>query len=449
MNGRWYRGFLNGLLVTALTAGVLVSKGVSAQDKGGEPEATVDESAEVEKKDEVDSRVVMTFDKGFNVGTADGRFKLKLGGWAHFMWTGKFKSGPYTSWKDIFWTGSDGLLKSAFYKADDTADETNEFKLRRARLVVKATMFRDLHAFVLVELVKEMPFLDYHLTYQPLPEIGIRVGQFKTPLSRQFLMIPWRRSFVSTAGAAAQFNLDRDLGIMLLGSVANKKFEYQVGVFNGSEKANKQDNTQFEVVARVATHPLGPVPAFEGDFKNVSKPLLSIGFSGAYNPMKKSFYLKRGETLTDSKGDTFTLFDKKSIDAQRMTLAADMTFMYRGFFFTGEFFYERLWADKDFRADLIKSDPNQDGQINALGWYFQAGYFVWKKKIELIARASMVRPNMEISDDDKWEATGGINFYPFGYTMQIQTEYSYLLDKVPGGTNLTAHQVRVQMSFKY
>lgn len=408
------------------------------QDETGKPET-----------DEDGSRVVMTYDKGFNLKTADGRFGLKLGGWAHFMWTGRFESGPYTQWKEIAWTDGDGAHQSAFYKAADTADETNEFKLRRARLVVKAKMFRDLHAFVLVELVKEMPFLDYFLTYQPLPEIGIRIGQFKTPLSRQFLMIPWRRSFVSTAGAAARFNLDRDLGIMLLGSVADKKFEYQVGMFNGSEKANKQDNTKFEVVARVATHPLGPVPEFEGDFKNTSKPLLSIGFSGAYNPMKKNFYIKRGDTRTDAKGNSLTLFDSKSIDADRMTLAADLTFLYRGFFFTGEFFYESLWPDDNFKADLIKSDPNQDGRINSLGWYFQAGYFVWKKKIELIARASMVRLNMEISDDDKWEAAGGINFYPFGYTWQIQTEYAYLLDLVPGGSDLVAHQVRVQFLFKY
>jgi hypothetical protein len=389
-------------------------------------------------------RVVLSLDKGFSVWTADRRFGLSLGGWAHVMWTGLFQDGPGTAtWSQKSFAAEDGAVTPYYEKKVPTYSSqftTSEFQLRRARVQVKATVFRDVNAVVLLELVNSPPFLDYYLEYQPLKEIGLRAGQFKVPLSRLVLLAPWAFSSISSPLPRLEFNQDRDLGVQVQGSVKNHLFDYAVGVFNGSGKANKQDNRKMAVVGRLSTHPLGPVPDVEGDYAYSEKPLLSLGASADWNPLVRNFYVARA----DKHGS-----DQVGVDTTQVMAEADAVFMWKGLFLTGEFWYRGLWTDHAYQGKLKSLDPDGDNRSDSLGWTFQANYFLWKKRVEALGRVAMLRPVLGVSGADRWEGTGGLNFYPFGYNWQIQAEYQYLRNQVAGGKDWTGHQIRLQMLVKY
>jgi hypothetical protein len=300
-------------------------------------------------------------------------------------------------------------------------------------------MFKDLSATILMDLVMTpYPFLDYYLDWQPLPEIGIRAGQFLTPVGRYGILAPWVESSVTSAPPRTEFYTDRDVGIALRGSIKNRMFEYAVGVFNGTAKANKQDNTDVMVAGRLSSHPLGPMPDYEGDYAYSEKPLLSFGVSGAFNPMEKEYYVARA----DKRGS-----DKVTVHTKAALAVGDLSFAYKGFFITSEVWYRMLWLDDAHKVAGI--DPDGDGRSDGLGWFVQSSYFVWKKRIELLGRVSMNRSVTEITGADKWEGLGGVNFYPFGYNWQIQTEYAYLHNASPTAADASGHQMRVQMLFKF
>lgn len=340
------------------------------------------------------SDVAWAYDKGFKAATADGRFKLGLGGWTQMMWTGAYQ---------------DEITK-------------NEFNLRRARFTVRGTAYRDLHVVVNMELVRSLPFVDYFVTWQPMKAFGIRAGQFKAPISRQFLLAPFKRAFVSSALAMSKFHLSRDVGVAALGSFADKLLVYQVAAFNGTKMANKQDNTDLQFAGRLETHPLGPVPDVEQAFNPAPKPLFSIGVAGAFNPLEASAVGDDGEEI--------------QIHAEQTTLEADLTFLWQRFFATGEFFYRM-------------TSPETGAGVDSWGWYGQSGYFLLPRSLEVVARGSMWRPNTDATDNDNWEASGGLNWFLHGYAAQLQAEYSYLLDMVPGGDDKVGHQVRLQLVFKF
>ena len=400
------------------------------------------------------SKVVVGIDKGFSVGTADGKFKLRIFGWAQLMWTGTVQDGPYTEWEQISWTDTDatsasyGNVSSSYEKHTGTTDPAyvrhgdfaHEFAVRRARLYAVATLFGQITTFLGLEFNRAIPVMFAHVTYQPLPEIGVRVGLFKAPLSRQFLTIPWRRSFPSDAMASGTFKLGWHVGVALSGSVAKHLFDYELSVTKSPTTSKATQAEDVLVAGRVSTQPLGPMPAFEGDFAQSPDPLLMIGLSAAYNPSGKSYYVKR----TDTHG-----FDKKDIHTEQFVLAADLSLAWRGLYVGGEVYYRDIWPDHTTRSKLKTSDPNQDGLTESFGWYFQASYFLWAKHIELAARVSMVRAALEIKDDDKWAASGVLNLYPFGYAVVVQAEYTYLLDQVPESRNLVSHEFRLQTTFKF
>jgi hypothetical protein len=142
-------------------------------------------------------------------------------------------------------------------------------------------------------------------------------------------------------------------------------------------------------------------------------------------------------------------FDQPSIHTKQLLVGGDLTFMWRGFTFISEFFFRNYQPDDAFKASLKSHDKNQDGNIRAFGGYGQAGYFLLPKRLELVARGSLVRPNTEISDDDQIEATAGLNVFLHGYATVLQIEYGWLLDQTPESEDLTSHQARAQLLFKF
>lgn len=345
------------------------------------------------------------YKSGFFAKTSDNRFSLKIGGWAHTMYTAQWDDGDWKSGTD--WASRDSELT------------TNAFSLRRARLLLKATAFKIVDTFVLFEFMNELPMLDYRVTIQPLPEIGVRIGQFKPGQSRQFMLAPWKRSMISTSPAALSYKLGWDMGVALVGKFLDGIIKYEVGVFNGEGMNKAPSDENLLVAGKIVANPLGDVPDIETDLNHTDRPLLSIGFSSAYKPHYHDFGDKGIQPYTED-----------------ITLQGDVTFLYKGFLVTSEVFYRTRKPDD--RADT-----------NSLAWFLQAGYAFLPGMMEAVARVTHMIPNMDVDGGDKWEAVFGANWFIFGTQLVLQAEYALVLAQVLDHDDQKSHRLRLQLLTRF
>jgi len=371
-----------------------------ASQPASAPAAAPEQVAEPEPADTQDEptrkpTVDWGYKGGFFVQTVDKKFKFKLGGWAWTTYTARFKDG-------------------------DLSDHA--VSLRTARLVIKATAFKHLHIKSVINLSAELPILDFHATYQPCDAFGVRFGQFKAPIVRHFLVVPWKRTFVSSALAMTKFKHDWDMGVNVLGSFRNHMIEYQAGVFSGAGKNKPNDNTDLMGAARVVFNPFGPVGLIESDYKGSPKPLLSVGLAMIYNPVTK--------TSTDSTGKTV------STDSTQAKMSADVAFFFKGLAVIAEVYYKSAWTeDKD--------------AVNGIGWLAQAGYFLLPKRLEAAARGSMIRLDLDKDDADQYETSLVVNYYIYKTMFKVQAEYAMRLIKDPKKDDLYDHAIRLQALFRF
>ena len=148
---------------------------------------------------------------------------------------------------------------------------TNEFRVNRARLKFSWSGWNLIRAVVKIE-AKELfkgeglssLLRDAYVRVQPIPEIGLRIGQFKKPFSRIALSPMGRFRFVRRGVGDRYLSQHllyggRDIGAMLEGRLVKSiKLDYAVGLFNGMGMNTKEiglDGTK-DVVARIEMEPV-------------------------------------------------------------------------------------------------------------------------------------------------------------------------------------------------
>jgi phosphate-selective porin OprO/OprP len=166
-----------------------------------------------------------------------------------------------------------GRLHFDYDAAEDTARTlggarlTDQFQVRRARLELRASFFK------WVELLVECEFTradqkngfclnDAYLDLRAMPELGLRVGQFKEPFSFEELTSENTIDFVERS-IVNDLAPGRDFGVVLRGSLFSGIVGYDVGVFNGAPfqnaGANQNDtNSAKDLAGRLTVAPFKP-----------------------------------------------------------------------------------------------------------------------------------------------------------------------------------------------
>lgn len=154
------------------------------------------------------------------------------------------------------------------YDMTKTGDETNNsFSISRIILMANAELTRKLGFFIMIDLAatQSSKYLqEYYAQYAFLPELKVRVGQFKTPYTLENIISPTLLGNVSInegtrymsgiAGDPLYGNYaGRDLGLMVTGDAVKARdghyfLNYSLGVFNGAG-INTRDNNKHKDVA--------------------------------------------------------------------------------------------------------------------------------------------------------------------------------------------------------
>ncbi len=387
--------------VAVLLAMALVGRNAFAKSL----EDVLKEKGVISEEDYKEVTKVKPFDyklgKGFTLTTPDEKFQLALGGRMQFRYT---------------FTDNDGA----------TRRDTSQWDAQRIRLTAQGYAYtKDLTyklEFDPREFAKSPSskgLVDAWMNYNLIDEAQIKVGQYKTPFSRQELTSDGALQFVDRSPVVSNMKPSYDIGAMLNGKIANGLAYYYAGVFEGAGQSSVRNpnNNNNMFVARAVVNPLGEMPYDEPDFDKTAKPLLSIGANyfrntvvktgaaldiGAFNYSASSGWLGKGF----NKGSFAAANDRLDVDSY----GADLAFKWMGLSLQGEYI-------------LGQAEAQSNGALlRAQGFYAQAGYMILPKTLEVAFRYSYFDPDRDVSNNNVTEQIGALSYYFSKHNLKLQTD---------------------------
>lgn len=277
----------------------------------------------------------------------------------------------------------------------------------RPTLRVKA-LHDTVRLFVQPELGTSAPkLLDFELTWQPTPEMGIRVGQFLTPMTRAFLTPVPILQFNDFNRVNAKFRADRDTGAMIFGATKNGKLDYWLGAFNGNgiDKGGNDDTTMMGI-ARVAVNPVRAMPYDETPSLKGSVP---FGIAIAANGVADRAHPTKAVTDPTTGAQSTVNLPAET----RITGGADIAIAYKTFTFLTEAFTRMV-------------DPDGGQRSFAYGAYAQAGIFPIPKRLEIAVRGGFMDPNRDKTKDTEANFEGLLTGYFIGNHLKLGARYTYI-----------------------
>jgi phosphate-selective porin OprO/OprP len=170
---------------------------------------------------------------GFSIKSADGKYALKLRGYAQ----------------------ADGR----FYGGDEAKAVANSFFIRRARPIVEATVGKYFSARLMPDFAQGQTVLfDAYWDGNFVPAFTVRVGKFKPPVGLERLQSATDIEFAER-GLPSNLVPNRDVGLQIGGEVDSGLVSYAVGVFNGVVDLGNGDadgNDAKDLDARVFIQPV-------------------------------------------------------------------------------------------------------------------------------------------------------------------------------------------------
>ncbi len=170
---------------------------------------------------------------GFSLRSADGKYVLKLRGYAH--------------------------ADARFFPSDDAKTIPNTFFLRRARPIIEVTVGKYFDFRLMPDFGQGATTLfDAYWEGKFDPAFTVRAGKFKPPVGFERLQSATDITFAER-GFPTNLAPNRDVGLQLAGDVSAGVFAYQVGIFNGVPDLGNGDNDgndSKDLAARVFFQPI-------------------------------------------------------------------------------------------------------------------------------------------------------------------------------------------------
>jgi hypothetical protein len=309
---------------------------------------------------------------------------------------------------------------------------TTLFSVRRARVILAGallgpTLTYQLHfGLAPQDFAGASPLFDAFVTWAPLRDLSVRVGQFFVPFNRNRWIPITRQMMLERPIATNEFNLDRDLGVMLfsndLGGVGGR-LSYALGVFSGAGRNRLEADYGLLYVARFGVNPLGCFDDHDHEWDLVrSGPRLALGVAGALNHRASTY-------------------------AQIAALAMPDTNKYDRAHLTGDLLFKAYGFSLQFEG-LARWSLTPTGLASATrpGWGYtvQASYLT-ALKVGFGARWSQIFAMPAAMDTtafrDGYEAGGVIAYHALDGALTVGVDYTLRDENVA----YPRHEARVQV----
>lgn len=312
----------------------------------------------------------------------------------------------------------------AFNDRDEKAGEVNtsSFDVNRARLIISGTALNREFSYMLSTDFISAPDSDANFNQSPSvrdayidwkpcrDDMGIRMGAFKTAVSRQFNTNQQSMQFADRSLVSEYFTIGRENGAMAYGSLADGMITGSAGIFNGESTGEGPNasgvDTRHTGVAAVRLNPTGKMNVSEeGDIDWTEDLATSLGVVYAYADRA----LTSLDTVTTDKANLVNV---------------DANLKYMGLGIHAEYFV----GNSD-----VSGDPS--------GFYLQGGYYFVPKKWEIAGRYGYTNcDNGNASGtcsglDSISEASASLNYYFWRHNMKAQLGYDHVTKDSAGAAD--------------
>ncbi len=276
--------------------------------------------------------------------------------------------------------------------------------------------------------------LDGTVTIRAADAFAVQLGQFRPWINRGFrtglpvLGLPGRGAIVD------RFRVDRDVGATVHGQPFGGKFEYYVGVMNGSGRDMTTLAPSPLLTARIVVAPLGAVPYVQTPYVREVGPRSAGRRDEPTNPLAVAVgaggYTVAGrESIVQPDGTVV-----RTEPRRRWGASGDLVVSRRRVFALAEGFYERRAAAAELGV------PAE----NSWGAYAQAGVLTWNPFVDLTMRAGFIDDGRPLAPLEP-----GINAYIFGNSGKLQLSYRCDVNAGQGESGCFAHTGTLQAQLQF
>lgn len=257
-----------------------------------------------------------------------------------------------------------GYLQTRYDAVENGDDEAS---INRARLNFWGSAAERVSYNILVDAVTDQVLWDAHIDIDAIERLKVKVGQFKTPFSHEYLTCSSMLDTIERSNSVDRLSSKYDIGMQVEGDLSPVKCI--VGVFNGEGKNVRDRNDQKDYVERLEL---------------VLSPDAQVGVS--------AYQGKKGTQLDDIKrlGGNFVLA------------------------------HEPI----SIKGEYISIDDND---VDKDGYYLSFGYFI-KPEYQCILKYDVYDPDKDVSDNKQGTFTVGLNCFLYD-DVKLQGNYLSKLEE--------------------
>jgi phosphate-selective porin OprO/OprP len=320
---------------------------------------------------------------------------------------------------------------------DELSDDDIYLGISRARIKFGGYVGQPEFNFYLEQDVRGGNLLDFRAQIEKLPYLKFRVGQWKARYSRERIISSGQQTGLERSLVNRVFTIDRQQGASLYGNINGggaANFNYWAEILTGNGIGSSLgDDDELMYMLRLQWNPNGEELGFSGsDLKFHKKFISSIAVAGVTNTSRYTRF------STSGGGQLFGF--ENGIEGQYKVdqFLFETAFKYRGLSFDQELHFKKI----DDRVNLEETD--------LVGNYFQVGYFFhylfpkFPKPLEVFARQAFYDPDTDISGNNNFEYSFGLNWFFKGHKNKLTLDYSYLDFNQFSIEDNTEHMVRIQ-----
>ena len=297
---------------------------------------------------------------------------------------------------------------------DFGAKSTSSFDVTKARIIASGTVLDKEFSYKVEgdlgnsESGSSATYKDAYIAWNACDWAELKMGQFKTFVSRQALNSDSTLTFADRSLASDYFDKGRQQGLAATFKPADMPVALSAGIFNGQstgEGTGKSGlDTQHNAFVAVTWDAMGSMNNMEeGDIDGTEDAALTLGASYAF--AKNDLTTGSGDTLATSEVDT-------------NTIGVNASFKYQGWGAHAEYFVQN-------------DEPEAGEDVTPQGFYAQLGYFVLPGEMELAARYAMV-------DCDEGAAGGVCSGQDTVNQVDVTANYHFW-----------RHQLKAQLGYRF
>lgn len=163
----------------------------------------------------------------------------------------------------------EGYAQVGYTYDDSGTGKVNTFEVKRAILMARGKITDHWSCYFQYSLANTPKFLEVYTEYQFLPELSIRLGEFKSMYTLEnTLWSPSTAALINVFSQATCYlvgyngsdplygsSSGRDIGLMVYGDLFKNLISYKLAVMNGQGINKKDANNQKDIVGNFMIHP--------------------------------------------------------------------------------------------------------------------------------------------------------------------------------------------------